>query len=775
MNRRYYLLSILAGAATSDIAHSTWSSLGVSGRSGWSSNGDSLPHKDWIPHTRIDIDRDGRAHVTVTLEGSEIPHLMLLSHLNTQNVVIESGEDALEERDENYRWDTNVRTDIEYSIDLGHSAPGSSAFGVFDECIISYGEELLKLNWDGDDGIPQANRFELVPPEGWTATTGGNKVDDLTFDTAVRQGVHRNAPRELFFFGDATVHSKSIDDDSELRVVQMPDAAGEDPADILDQLVDAIPRFEEYYGVDTFFSKLCIVVTDDVEPPNGGQAFDNTCLVNEGAELIATHDTYMQELAGLYNRRTSPRWVRNGFRSYIQRVILYDIGRISEDKLYDDIQSYATDGGDEPIHETASARSFRKGAAVCAALDMDLRARTDGEATIGDWHGPLNERVLDDSLRDIAFGREDALDQLNSLVGIDYSNFYETYIQGLEYPMEILSDEFSLTEPMRVEFGWLEVTDTVVPEEVYRGDPVSITVPVANPGEAAVTQEIELEIDGAVETTRQVSLASGETDEVEFVLSFDELGQREIRIPHQVERVVTVMKPYELTDLSVTSDELSTEEAFEVTATVTNVSNVPQQIDLVLQEWVDDGHEPLEGTTLELEAGEATDITLYHSFGEPGQYTLYLNKQPVESVTVIERSSDIAIVDSDLNPEAVTTDEAFEVTVTVVNEGTIAGERRLEMAVNDDVLAVETVSVEVDQERTVTFEWVFDDPGEYPVTINEVEVGIVSVDSSATPDPTPTSTDDGIPGPGIVGTVGSILGAGYVMKWWSATQGDTEK
>lgn len=34
-------------------------------------------------------------------------------------------------------------------------------------------------------------------------------------------------------------------------------------------------------------------------------------------------------------------------------------------------------------------------------------------------------------------------------------------------------------------------------------------------------------------------------------------------------------------------------------------------------------------------------------------------------------------------------------------------------------------------------------------------------------DPTPTPLDDdGIPGPGIVGTVGSLVGAGYVLNWW---------
>lgn len=46
---------------------------------------------------------------------------------------------------------------------------------------------------------------------------------------------------------------------------------------------------------------------------------------------------------------------------------------------------------------------------------------------------------------------------------------------------------------------------------------------------------------------------------------------------------------------------------------------------------------------------------------------------------------------------------------------------------------------------------------------------------AAEPTPTPEEDEDGIPGPGIIGTVGSLAGAGYVLKWWSdkrETEGD---
>lgn len=48
-------------------------------------------------------------------------------------------------------------------------------------------------------------------------------------------------------------------------------------------------------------------------------------------------------------------------------------------------------------------------------------------------------------------------------------------------------------------------------------------------------------------------------------------------------------------------------------------------------------------------------------------------------------------------------------------------------------------------------------------------------DPTPTPTPTLTSDEDGIPGPGIVGTVGSLVGAGYVLKWWSNTHRHQEE
>lgn len=47
------------------------------------------------------------------------------------------------------------------------------------------------------------------------------------------------------------------------------------------------------------------------------------------------------------------------------------------------------------------------------------------------------------------------------------------------------------------------------------------------------------------------------------------------------------------------------------------------------------------------------------------------------------------------------------------------------------------------------------------------------VDPTPTPTPTPTD-DDTIPGPGIVETVGSIAGAGYLLKWLMGKGSDEE-
>lgn len=47
--------------------------------------------------------------------------------------------------------------------------------------------------------------------------------------------------------------------------------------------------------------------------------------------------------------------------------------------------------------------------------------------------------------------------------------------------------------------------------------------------------------------------------------------------------------------------------------------------------------------------------------------------------------------------------------------------------------------------------------------------------STPTPTPTPGGDDDAIPGPGIVGGIGSLVGTGYVLKWWKNNRGNREE
>lgn len=96
------------------------------------------------------------------------------------------------------------------------------------------------------------------------------------------------------------------------------------------------------------------------------------------------------------------------------------------------------------------------------------------------------------------------------------------------------------------------------------------------------------------------------------------------------------------------------------------------------------------------------------------------------------------IVSTDLSPQTVAPGEAATVTVTVENQGDGDGVFTAELTAEGDRIATRNVSIPAGESRTIEFDVAFDEPGDYALAVNDVEVGTLTVEE-VTPTPeTPT-------------------------------------
>ncbi|WP_252699790.1 right-handed parallel beta-helix repeat-containing protein [Natronosalvus vescus] len=152
----------------------------------------------------------------------------------------------------------------------------------------------------------------------------------------------------------------------------------------------------------------------------------------------------------------------------------------------------------------------------------------------------------------------------------------------------------------------------------------------------------------------------------------------------------------------------------------------------------------------------------------------------------------LEVVDSSVSPSELSVGEEATIEATVRNDGRAAGEIDLDLAVDGTVEETKTVTLEPGDERVVAFGQAFDEPGEFEVTVADLEAGSVTVeadvdeeatdetdrdeavadddtsDEGTTDEETTDETDtdegsadetvaDGTPGFGVLAAVGAVL------------------
>lgn len=475
---------------------------------------------DWYPHHTVDIEKDGRATVSLALRGHDPPEEVKVINKWVKDLEFTSGEEALTLYDSGnlWPWDTTVSDTLEYTLSLGHHGPNAGSFSttVRDSAVLSATNEILPLiDWKGgNDQLPSSHRYTVNPPGDWSVALPGTLHDSNTFEGEPRRHFVR-FPTNHFVVGDFSVHS-STNEAVDARAIALPSAEGPSGKELLSLLEDTIPVLESRFGEETTHGRLGIVVPAEVE--EGGQALDQSFLLNERNSLDGrTHSVAVHELAHTFQRFGGPGWHQEGMVSYLANLLLNEVDRISAADFYERLRKYTT-GPDRftvgpPYDVPAAEEPYKKGAGVYAALDSDVRARADGEADIGAFIAGVNDQRGDGRVID----RSEALTTLYSVTGIDYSDFFTRFVDGTEFPSEILDEDFSITDPEPIGFAAFKYPEVrLSPSSPTAGETLSVSIDIANVGAIAGTRTLEFAIGGRTTATADIALDPDEKTTVTF-------------------------------------------------------------------------------------------------------------------------------------------------------------------------------------------------------------------------------------------------------------------
>lgn len=508
------------------------------------SSGVTLPEgyerADWVPEYHLDIDPDGTAEVTLTVEGSEVPRTVGLSGRRASEVDILDGDEGLtQENDTRYRWNTTDTDTIVFSASFTGENFRAVVELTLENSIICLVGELLRIVGIPDDVLPETYRFSFDPPSGWAVSGPGVQVDETTFELTENRSPGQT-PSSIFALGEFETHEETFDGRT-VRAVELPGSDGPDQAEVMQFVGEAMPLMEEYFGLETPYPRFVATTPQGEIHRGGGWAEAHGFGMTDNWDIVQPErggSVHAHELAHTYQLHAQPVWHSEGMAVWLQYVLPYELGYVSESQLrtllHDRVGEprHAPDEDpdelDNPTDVPAEEAPYDKGGGLYAALDMDIQARTGGEAHIGDFITAIN----DQRENRYEISREAQLEALKDITEIDYEPFYVQYVDGEDAPPEILSDRFSLSEPTTVNFhAQASFSDVeIAPTEVTTSERYEVTAVVTNDGEYIGEFFVELRQDGELADEAVVELAAGDDTTVSLEGSRDISGDYQLTL-----------------------------------------------------------------------------------------------------------------------------------------------------------------------------------------------------------------------------------------------------
>lgn len=440
--------------------------------SGDENTAQEVEYRDWTVDTVAEVEPDGAAVVTKTVSGSELP---------TEGVELDPNDSEVREilRGSNelkasggdhsvYIWEPSDGDQVSFRVQLGVMHRDGKN-GVFDDGVLLGTKELLPLSARSGPTSnirPTAQRYEILPPDGWNVAAPGHQAGNNTYELepVVVQG---NAPDDYLAVGDFEVAERRVDGTT-VRAAVLPGTSPPHTAsEMAEFLAEITPTLHDQFGRNGSeeLPRLGLVTPAGYE--TGGTARGHSFIANERRRFYNVHEgrsLYAHEYTHTFQQHhSSTRFFSEGIPSYLQNLILLDAGVISVSEFRELFRRWVTTprfklGG--PILTPATDDIYRKAAAVFAALDLDIRARTDGSANITDFIIAVNDQAFKgDAEYPYGISHREALAALKEITRHDYTAFFDLYVTGDAYPVEVLADDYKPGNYTTISIESPEVTD----------------------------------------------------------------------------------------------------------------------------------------------------------------------------------------------------------------------------------------------------------------------------------------------------------------------------
>jgi hypothetical protein len=262
---------------------------------------------------------------------------------------------------------------------------------------------------------------------------------------------------------------------------------------------------------------------------------------------------------------------------------------------------------------------------------------------------------------------------------------------------------------------------TIEPQVVMPGEAVEISLIVTNEGSVVQTQSIILEVNGTAEGVQSVTLESGTSTTVVFVVVPERVGSFTIDVAGLKGSldVGSLLSDdfLNVTDLEITPGEVEPGEPVTITVSATNGHTQRGKFDISLK--INNALMAIQPTLLG--AGARKTVTFIYVPEVDGRYTVDVHGLSGRFVSQTPPTpADITFAQLRVNPNEVQPNEAVDVTVILVNAGESRGAVEVVIKVNGEIDQVQKVEIEGLSTTPVKFQVKRSEPGVYGVEVEEL-------------------------------------------------------
>ncbi|MEF8813604.1 MAG: CARDB domain-containing protein [Halovenus sp.] len=270
---------------------------------------------------------------------------------------------------------------------------------------------------------------------------------------------------------------------------------------------------------------------------------------------------------------------------------------------------------------------------------------------------------------------------------------------------------------------------------ILEGESVTVSADVENSGDADGTFTAELQEDGTVIATKDVTVAAGTTETVTFTQTYNTAGTYDLAVSGTTAGTLTVEQPasFTITGTSLNSSTITEGESVTVSADVENTGDRDGDFtaDLVV-----DGS-AVQTTTVTVAAGTTETVSFTETFDTAGDYAIDVNDAAVGTLTVEAATADFTVSGASLTDTTILEGDTAEATATVENVGSDAGEFTAEFRLTDangqtTVRDSATVTLAAGESTSVTLADTVSSSGTYDADVSGEPAGTLTVEQPAT-------------------------------------------